>query len=362
MTKRGLSKTILVVGVIVVVFLMPKILSGNQYWTTVLALMAINILLVSSLRSVTLINEISLGQVGFVVIGAYTHAILMMKVHLPFWPSLILSGLFSAFIALLLAYPFLKVRGIYFSILTLLTAETFRLVAYYWNKLTGGSLGLIGVPGPGKVKVPFAGVVDFNRPNNYYFIAIGVVLIALLVLYYLERAYINFQWRAIRDDNMLAGAVGINVIGYKMVNFVIAAFMAGLSGAVFASYQHNLSPDSTSRFGVTMSIYLLVYMVVGGKDYFIGPLVGTAVLTLLAEETRSMAQYQPMIIGAIAIFVMIFMPMGIVGLPKQLRRWWHVRKLKALAGAGGGGPSGAGGVQVAGAQPAATAGDETGEG
>ncbi len=106
-------------------------------------------LMVSSLRSVTLINEISLGQVGFAVIGAYTHATLMMKAGFSFWPALILSGLLSAFIALLLAYPFLKVRGIYFSILTLLTAETFRLVAYYWTSLTGGTLGLAGVPGPG---------------------------------------------------------------------------------------------------------------------------------------------------------------------------------------------------------------------
>jgi branched-chain amino acid transport system permease protein len=259
--------------------------------------------------------------VGFAVIGAYTHATLMMKGGVSFWLSLIISGLFSALIALLLAYPFLKVRGIYFSILTLLTAETFRLVAYYWTSLTGGSLGLTGVPGPGKHNIPLVGEVDFDKPNNYYYIAVGVVLIALLILYYAERAYISFQWRAIKDDNTLAGSVGINVIGYKTVNFVLAAFMAGISGALFASFQHNLSPDTTSRFSVTMSIYLLVYMVVGGKDYFIGPLVGTAVLTLLAENTRSMQEYQPMIIGAIAILVMIFMPMGLVGLPRQIQRW-----------------------------------------
>jgi branched-chain amino acid transport system permease protein len=321
MSRSGLAKILFWVAIVVIAFLMPQLLGGNQYWLTVLALLAINILLVSSLRSVTLINEISLGQVGFAIIGAFTHATLMMKGGFSFWPALILSGLFSAFIALLLAYPFLKVRGIYFSILTLLTAETFRLVAFYWTSLTGGPLGLTGVPGPGKQKVPFLGVVDFNRPYNYYYIAIGVVLIALLILYYFERAYISFQWRAIRDDNTLAGAVGINVIGYKMVNFVLAAFMAGISGALFASYQHNLSGDATSRFGVTMSIYLLVYMVVGGKDRFIGPLVGTTVLTLLAENTRSMLQYQPMITGAIAILVMIFMPTGLAGLPAQIRKW-----------------------------------------
>jgi branched-chain amino acid transport system permease protein len=330
MSKRGAAKSLLWVAIFFVVIFMPKMLGGNQYWVTVLALLAINVLLVSSLRSVTLINEISLGQVGFVVIGAYVHATLMMKAHLHFWPSLIISALVAALIGLILAYPFLKVRGIYFSILTLLTAETFRLVAYYWTKVTGGSLGLTGVPGPGKESIPFVGVVDFNKPGNYYYIAIVIIAVALLILYYLERAYIGFQWRAIKDDNTLAGAVGINVIGYKTVNFVIAAFMAGLSGAVFASFQHNLSPDSTSRFGVTMSIYLLVYMVVGGKDYFTGPLLGTAVLTLLSEETRRLEQYQPMIIGGIAIIVMIFMPMGLVGLPRQFTGWRRARKMRTL--------------------------------
>ena len=162
-------------------------------------------------------------------------------------------------------------------------------------------------------------MVKFDTINTYYYIVIGVVLIALLILYYVERAYVNFQWRAIRDDNMLAGAVGINVIGYKMINFTIAAFMAGISGALFASFQHNLSADGTSRFAVTTSIYLLVYMVVGGQNSFVGPLLGTAVLTLLAERTRSMQSYQPMLIGGIAIVVMLFMPMGLAGLPEQIR-------------------------------------------
>ncbi len=361
MSKRGAYKPVLWLAIFVLVIFMPRLVGGNQYWITVLALLAINILLVSSLRSITLINEISLGQVGFVVIGAYVHALLMMKAHLHFWPSLIIAACVSAFIALILAYPFLKVRGIYFSILTLLTAETFRLVAYYWTKMTGGSLGLTGVPGPGKQTVPFAGVVDFNKAGNFYYLVIAIVVVALLVLYYLERAYISFQWRAIKDDNTLAGAVGINVIGYKTVNFVIAAFMAGLSGAVFASFQHNLSPDSTSRFGVTMSIYLLVYMVVGGKDYFMGPLLGTAVLTLLSEETRRLQEYQPMIIGAIAILVMIFMPAGLVGLPRQIGTWRRVRKMRALALAAP--PSGAGAAAptTAAAQPAAAPGDDTGE-
>ncbi len=322
-------KPIAALAGIAIAVLMPNILSGNRYWLTVLTLVAINILLVSSLRSITLINEVSLGQVGFAVIGAYCHAVLVMKVGLSFWPALILSGLLAAFIALLVGYPFLKVKGIYFSILTLLTAETFRLVAYYWTDLTGGTLGIQGIPSPEPWTIG-GHVIKFDlTTHNYYYIAIGVVVLCLLILYHFERAYVSFQWRAIRDDGMLAGAVGINVIGYKIFNFVIAAFMAGISGGLFAAYQHVLSAHATSRFAVTTSIYLLVYMVVGGRGHFIGPIIGTTILTLIAESSRSMLEYQPILIGAIAIIVMLFLPMGLAGIPGQIKDWGRLRREKA---------------------------------
>lgn len=326
---RSLVKPVAAIALMAIAVLMPNIVGGNKYWLTILTLLAINVLLVNSLRSVTLINEISLGHVGFALIGAYAQAILMMKGGLSFWPSLILAGLLAAVIALILGHPFLKVRGIYFSILTLLTAETFRLVVYYWTGLTGGSLGLVGVPAPEPMNL-FGHTVTFKTVSTYYYLAIGVVIVALLILYHFERAYVNFQWRAIRDDSMLAGAVGVNVVGYKMFNFTISAFMAGISGGLFAAFQHNLSPDTTSRFAVTMSIYLLVYMVVGGQSRFIGPLVGTTVLTLVAEGSRPIAEYQPMITGAIAIVVMIFMPMGLAGLPSQILNWRRKRRSKAV--------------------------------
>ena len=323
MTRAGLAripaKPIAIVALIAVVLLMPNILSGSTYWLTVLTLLAINVLLVSSLRSVTLINEISLGHVGFALIGAYAQGLLTMKGGLTFWPALILSGLLAAFVAAALGYPFLKVKGIYFSILTLLTAETFRLVVYY-SDFTGGFIGLLGIPAPEPMNL-FGRTVGFTTVNTYYYLAVGLVLVALLILYHFERAYVSFQWRAVRDDGMLAAAVGVNVIGFKMINFTISAFMAGISGALFAAFQHNLSPDTTSRFGTLMSIYVLVYMVVGGKSHFIGPFIGTTVLTLVAEFTRPIAEYQPMVTGAIAILVMLFMPMGLAGLPAQIRRW-----------------------------------------
>lgn len=302
----------------VFLFLAPNWLSGNAYWITVFSLLAINTLLVSSLRCLMLINQISLGQVGFALVGAYGSGLLTLKAGWPFWPAMIAGASMAALLALILGYPFLKVKGIYFSILTLLAAETLRLVAYYWTSLTGGTMGLIGIPAPANVKLPLIGEMQFNHPSDYYYLVAGVVILSLLVLYLIEHSHISSKWRAIKDCYELAGSVGINVIWYNIVNFTISAFFAGLSGALYAFYQHNLSADNLSMFGITMSIYLLVYMVVGGEKSFVGPAVGTFALGLLNEFTRPLQQYQPMMTGLIAILVMLFMPSGLAGLPAQL--------------------------------------------
>lgn len=312
--------------VLLLLLLLPTIFSGNRYIVSVASLTAINILLVASLRNVFLLGQISLGQVGFSLIGAYGGALLVMKAGLNFWAALMLCGLLSAAIALLLGYPFLKVRGIYFAILTLMTAEAFRLVAYYWKDMTGGTLGLVKIPPASPMTLPFVGTIKFDTLTNYYYPVIIIVLICLFIMYLLERSHINFRWRAIKDADELALSVGINVIWYKMINFAIACFFAGISGVLFAFFQRNLSADGTSRFGITMSIYLLVYMVVGGHKYFAGPIIGTLVLTIISELIRPMQNYKDMIIGLIAILVMLFMPNGLSGLPSQIMYWWQQRR------------------------------------
>ena len=307
--------------VVVLVLLLPTILSGNQYLVSVASLAVINILLVASLRNIFLTDQISLGQVGFSLIGSYGGALLVMKAGLNFWVALVISGLLAAVVALVLGYPFLKVKGIYFSILTLMTAEAFRLVAYYWRGLTGGTLGLVNIPPASPMTLPFIGTIKFDATVNYYYIVIIVVLICLFILYLLERSHVNFRWRAIKDADELAMSVGINVIWYKMMNFAIASFFAGVSGVLFAFFQRNLSADGGSRFGVMTSIYLLVYMVVGGSKSFAGPIIGTLVLTIIAELVRPLQNYKDMFIGLIAILVMIFMPYGLAGIPSQFRYW-----------------------------------------
>jgi branched-chain amino acid transport system permease protein len=324
MSRKSLINIVTAVVLAAIIIALPTAL-GNPYWTSVLVIMGINVLLVSSLRTIKLLGIISLGHVGFSLIGAYGSALLVMKLGLSFWIAVFLGGLMAAVVALVLAYPFLKIRGIYFALLSLLTAETFRLVAWYWPGLTGGFWGLLQIPSPNPITIPLIGTINFANVNNYYYIVAVIVSLSLFVLYRLERSHLGFKWIAIQDTEVLAQSVGINVKWHKMLNFAIACFFAGLAGALFAHYQHALSPAGTARFGVVTSIYLVVYMVVGGESKFAGPIIGTVVLTLVSELGRALGEYQPMMIGAIAIVVMLLMPEGLIGLPNRV--WLLYRKL-----------------------------------
>jgi branched-chain amino acid transport system permease protein len=312
------------VVLLVVMAAAPKML-GNAYWYAVFTTVLINALLATSLRTIFLTGRLSLGHVGFMLIGAYGSALLSIHAGLPLWITMPLGGVFAAVLAAIVAYPFLRVSGVYFAVLTLLAAETLRLIAYNWKSVTGGSTGLIGVPGPGvKLDLPLIGKLALGRVNGYYYLTLVVVAVCLLVLYLLERSDLGLKWRSIRDAESLSQSVGVPVITYKMVNFIIACFFAGIAGALYAHFQRGLDAEATSRFGALMSMYLVVYMVIGGEGPFLGPAIGAALLTILAQEANVADQYQPIIVGVLAIAATIFMPAGVLGL--ALNRWRRWRR------------------------------------
>lgn len=310
------------VAFIAFLFLIPFMLK-NIYWLSVLITVWINVLLAMSLRIIAIVGHITLGHVGFMLLGAYSSALLVVNLGITFWITLVLAGVISACVALVLGYPFLRVKGIYFAILTLLTAETFRLTAYHWRSLTGGALGMLNIPPPGSIAIPGIVTMTFETEAGYYYLACVIVLLSLLSLYCIEHSRLGFKWRAIREAEGLAQSIGLNVLWHKMLNFAIGCFFAGVSGALFAHYQHGLSPRQPSQFGVMSSIYLLLYMVVGGERHFAGPIIGALVLTTAAELARPLQEYQPMMIGALAIIVVLILPEGIIKLPYRLRLLWR---------------------------------------
>ena len=309
-------------------FFCIPLLIDNYYWKSVFVLILINVLLVASLRTVKLIGYISLGQVGFAAVGAYGSALLVMKAGFPFWLAIIAAGLLSGLMALVLGYPFLKTKGMYFAILSILTAETIRNILYYCQ-FTGGSMGLTSIPAFGVVKINNV-IIDLGTINNHYLVTLFIVVICLAVLFRLEYSSLNFRWQAICDDENLARSIGFNVAFYKIINFSISCFFAGVAGALLAFYQGNLSADYGSMFGVLTSIYLIVYLAIGGESSFFGPIVGTIVMVLLGEFTRPLKEFQNLLIGSMAIIIMIFVPDGITGILGALQGWIKKRRPKNL--------------------------------
>ncbi len=284
----------------------------DEYWMSVVVFMTINIIVVAGIRNMWLVGNISLGQGGFSLVGAYCSGLLAMRLGMSFWVTLIIAGTLSAVIALALSYPFLKAKGVYFAVLTLAASETMRLVAWHWGSLTGGASGIRGIPAPSPISIPLLGTFDFSTLNDYYYLVLAIVWLTLFILYKMERSHLGFAWKCINDSDSLAHSLGVNVFVYKTITFVTASFFAGIAGALVAHLQGGLAADSGSRFNVATSIYFVACMVVGGDKYFAGPVVGALVLTVLSELGRPLGEYVPMLTGGVMIGIAIFFSGGIV--------------------------------------------------
>jgi branched-chain amino acid transport system permease protein len=201
--------------------------------------------------------------------------------------------------------------------LTMFFGIVVALVTSEWRSLTGGTTGIMGIPSFGTATI-FGMVIDFNNklPNLYF--ALVLMVIVLFFLYGLDRSYIGMILKAISQDDSLAASIGVDVARYKAIIFCIGCFIAGLAGSFYAHYWGILNPDSFSLFH---SIYLLIYMIVGGTDRFVGAVIGAFVLTLLPEVSRVFQEYQPLVFVAVLYFVVFLLPRGMVELPQQIKPW-----------------------------------------
>jgi branched-chain amino acid transport system permease protein len=218
------------------------------------------------------------------------------------------------------------VKGVYFAILTLLTGQIFRLVAYSWSGLTGGQLGLTGIPPIDEFSLPFLGTVGFDSTLDYYYLYAVILVIGLGVLYLLERSELGRRWSAIEGNDVLSESVGMNVLFSKILVFSLGCFFAGIAGSMYAHYWHVLGADSGSTFGLINGMFIVLYMFVGGKRKFYGPIVGTVVVLVLAEFCRPLREYQPMITAALGLAVVFLMPDGLVSLPGRFLHWYKTAK------------------------------------
>ena len=243
----------------------------DNYTQSVLIFTGINIIAAYSFFAPFKTGQVSLGQAGFMAVGAYASAVLTQKFGLPFIVSLTVAGLFAGIIGIMVGFPALRIRGVYLLLLTLGFAEIVQVIVLSWDYV-GGAQGYRNIP--------------FN-PNTLGYVA--VVIIALIVFFgRLERASLGRAMDSIHQDETAAEAMGIDVVRIKLFAFGAGAVIAGIAGGLYA---HQATYIDSTTFNVMLAIEILTYVVVGGGSTYWGPLAGATALTLLPEFLRALREW-----------------------------------------------------------------------
>lgn len=285
-------------------------LSSSNY-----ILRLIDVALIYSLLSVSLnvvlgyAGQIALGHAAFFGIGAYTAALVSAGGSgLLFWPGFLAAGVVSAASGLLIGIPTLRLKGHYFALATLGFGEIMRHIFFNWREVTHGMDGISGIPAPS------LGSFTFASDRTFFYLILAVLAAVMLAMVRITQSKFGRQLAAVRDAELAAGTSGVNVSRLKIVAFGLSASIAGFAGSLYAHLTTFISPD-TFTFDVTAQMLSMV--LIGGVGTTWGPVLGALLLTFLPEWLRVSQAYYQLIYGAGIVALIVFLPMGIVGLLRQ---------------------------------------------
>ena len=264
-------------------------------------------------------GQLSLGNAGFMSIGAYTSALLTIKAGLPIYLSIPVGGIAACLIALVIGLPTTRLQGIYLAIATLGFGEVVRVIILNL-KITNGALGLSGIPSISVIIGKNISALGFGNGmfglsvqqlGNFFVIIVLLAILAVLVFFTLRlnNSRIGRAFAAIKADEHAAEVTGINTTAYKLLAFFLGAFVAGIAGGLAAHITFYIGPKD---FAYHRAVEILLFAVLGGSNVVWGPLLGSVILTSLPEVLRSAAVYREMIYGAILVTMMIFRPQGLL--------------------------------------------------
>lgn len=297
----------------------------NNYYLQVATLIGINGLLGLSVYLVLSTGQLTLGNAGFMSLGAYTAALLATRAGAPAWLTIPAGALVAALVAIPLGYACLRLRGVYLAIATLGFTESVRVLFQNWS-FAGGALGVSGIPSLARSVqgVLRATVAQLPPDITHAKLAnLAVLLLVLLILalalafvYRQSRARVGRAYEAIRIDEIAAEASGINITYYKVLAFVQGAFLAGLAGGLAAHVNFAIGPTD---FAFSRAVEMLTFVVVGGSTTPIGPVLGAALLIGLSEWLRDfrlfgarMSDYRLILYGILLMLMVALRPQGLL--------------------------------------------------
>jgi len=288
------------ITVVITAFILPLIV--KEFWVHIFIEILIHALFAMSFNLIFgYMGQLSFGHAVYYGIGAYTTGLLMLKAKVPFLACLPISMLVSGIFASILGFFCVRLKGIYFAILTMAFGQLVYYIIFQWYSFTGGDNGLQGINPP----------QFLLNANNYYYFVLIVFIFAGYLLYRIGESPFGYTLRAIRDNAERTEFIGINTQMYMHINFVISAMFAGLAGSLWGPFTRGIAPDLCNWQHSGIPVFMTV---LGGPFNFFGPLVGSIIYTFLMALVTGYTEYWPLVCGLIIMFVVLLMPSGFLGI------------------------------------------------
>lgn len=267
-------------------------------------------------------GQFAFANVAFFGIGAYTTGLLQVKLGLSYWLALPLSGLCTGLIGVVIGLPALRLSGLYLAIVTLAFTQLTQWVMIHWDRFTFGAGGF-------KTPALSFGVLPWRSEQGVYYLSLGVGALLVLVAWNVTRSKIGRAWVALRDSEVAAQALAIDLAYYKTMAFAVSACYAGLAGSLHAAALRYVSPEG---YDLLQTVIHFAMVVIGGLASITGSVWGAIVVYALQEALRSVESLQEILFGTLLMLCIVFLPEGLFSLVKYRLAGWQERLRRAALG------------------------------
>ena len=307
-----------VVAFLIIVFIaVPWIIASTGRWDFYYTLTSVALLSIAS-AGVWLtfyIGRINIGQGAYALAGGYVSAVLITKVDLNFWFTIPLAGIFCALLSVLIGLPILRLRGVYFAMVTLVLTEVMRLAALALS-ITNGAKGITSIPLPQELSIfGLTLIPDFGSLQNpklaFYYTAVTLMVMCYAVLWRIVNSRLGHLCRSLQQNEELSASIGVNTAYLRVLAYSISSLFGGIAGAMFVAISQSIYPSS---FQVTDSVNFMLNCFLGGLGYVFGPMLGTLVLYFGWDLLFTMGRYQLLIYSTLLIALIVLLPNGILSL------------------------------------------------
>ncbi|MDG4877283.1 branched-chain amino acid ABC transporter permease [Mesorhizobium sp. WSM4935] len=324
MTYNRNMKIASVVAFLAIVFVaVPAAISASGRFDLYYTLTSVALLSIAS-AGVWLtfyIGRINIGQGAYALMGGYVSAILVMNYGWSFWWTLPVAGLFCAAASVLIGLPILRLRGVYFAMVTLVLTEVARLLALALP-ITNGAKGIVSIPLPGALSIFGLTIIpDFATLQNsrlaFYLLAVTLMVVCFAVMYRLVHSRIGKLCQSLQQNEELASSIGVNIAYLRIIAYAVSSFFGGVAGAIFAAISQSIYPSS---FTVTDSVNFMLNCFLGGLGYVFGPMLGTLVLYFGWDLLFQTGEFQLLIYSGLMIVLMLVLPNGLLSLAETRKK------------------------------------------